>query len=436
MLRTLRDTLLVLLVLVLVTTGLFAGGEQERTAEEGEEIVTLHVGDNLPDRTKGWGGVVEEINSQFQEEHPNVRFETESYPDQPYQEKIKVYATAGDLPDVMKYWSFSTLLHPLVDAGHVEPLNMEEFQQYDWLPGALESNVYNGELYGIPVSADLWVIFYNERILKEVGVEVPTTISELKEISSVLKEAGYIPLVTDGKDRWPLSITFDNIAQRVSGDFGLVQKALDREISFTDSVFVRAAREFQELVQSDVFPDNVVTTDYGAARNLFGQERAAMYLMGSWELGLASDPDLPDSFKENVRAAKFPVLDNGEGETNDLVAWFGGNYIVTSNSEHTDLAVEYLHTYAELFPKLAWEAQAGFPAQAVEASDDDTQLAKDLLGIAADAVTTSGTTGLDLSTAAFKEEHQRLTQDLVAGVITPEEFCEQLDAAAEVAARE
>ena len=37
---------------------------------------------------------------------------TESYPDQPYQQKIKIYATAKQLPDVFKYWSFSTLLKP------------------------------------------------------------------------------------------------------------------------------------------------------------------------------------------------------------------------------------------------------------------------------------------------------------------------------------
>lgn len=432
--KNLRSALIGLLVLAMLPVGLFANGAQEADGEEG--TIVLDVSDNLPDRTKGWGAVVEEINTSFQEEHPNVQFETESLPDQPYQEKIKVYATAGDLPDVMKYWSFSTLMHPLADAGHLQPLDMEEFQQYDWLPGALESNVYEGELYGIPVSADLWVIYYNQRIFEEVGVDVPTTLTELKEIATTLKEAGYIPLVTDGQDRWPLSITFDAIAQRVSGDFTLVQRGLDREISFTDPAFVEAAAVFQDLVQSDVFPDNVVTTGYGPSRNLFGQERAAMFLMGSWELGLASDPDLPQSFRENVRAMKFPVIEGGEGEIDDLVAWYGGNYVVNANSEYVDLGIDYLHTYAELYPRLVWEAQAGFPAQRVEASEDDTQLAKDLLQIAADAVTTSGTTGLDLSTAAFKEDHQRLAQDLVAGVITPEEFAEQLDAAAERAARE
>ena len=33
------------------------------------------------------------------------------------------------------------------------------------------------------------------------------------------KAKGIIPMTTDGKDAWPLSITFDNLSWRISGDF-------------------------------------------------------------------------------------------------------------------------------------------------------------------------------------------------------------------------
>ena len=82
--------------------------------------VTLKMGDNLPDRTNTWGAVIEQINAEFKAANPGVEIVTESYPDQPYQQKIKIYATAKQLPDVFKYWSFSTLLKPLVDGGFVD----------------------------------------------------------------------------------------------------------------------------------------------------------------------------------------------------------------------------------------------------------------------------------------------------------------------------
>lgn len=422
--------LVFMLVILSIMTPLFGSGQSE--AEEG--TITLKMGDNLPDRTNTWGLVAEEINAEFIKAHPNVEFEVESYQDQSYQEKIKIYATAGQLPDIMKYWSFSTLLHPLVESNMVEPLDPADFEGMGWMPGALESNMVDGKLYGIPVSGDLWVIYYNAAILEECGVSVPTTMSELKEASAKISAKGYIPMVTDGKDGWPLSITFDNIFWRVTGDYSIMLDALAGKRSFTDPEFKAAAQAYQDFFKNDGnFGNDLVTTDYGASRNLFGQQQAAMFLMGSWELGLATDSNFPEEFTSNVRAAKFPTIDSGKGVQDDLVAWFGGNYIIKADSEHKELANEYLKTYAKLYPKLVWDKQAGYPAQAIEPSDSDTPVAKDLLKIGADAKATSGTTGLDLKTPAFKEMHQKLCKDLAAGVISVDDFCEGLQKAAEIA---
>ncbi len=169
---------------------------------------------------------------------------TESYPDQPYQQKIKIYATAKQLPDVFKFWSFTSLLKPLIDGGFVAPLNRADFEGFGYLPGALDSNTYGGKLYGIPVSADLWVIYYNKKLFKQAGIDrVPATVDELIALVPKFKARGIIPMTTDGKDAWPLAITFDQLAWRLSGDRTLPRQALDRKIKFTDPVFVQAARE-------------------------------------------------------------------------------------------------------------------------------------------------------------------------------------------------
>jgi raffinose/stachyose/melibiose transport system substrate-binding protein len=421
-----KNPILLVIVMILAVGVSWAGGNAE-TEETG---IVMKISDNIPDRTVTWGAVIEQINAEFIQQHPEVKIETESYPDQPYQEKIKIYATAGQLPDVMKYWSFSTLLQPLVESELVTPLDKADFSDFGWLPGALESNIYNGKLYGIPVSGDLWVIYYNQAILTECGVEPPETMADLYDAGAKISAKGYTPIVTDGKDGWPLSITFDNIFWRINGDYSLIHAALDGRKPFTDPEFVRAAEEYQKFfLNSGLFGKDLTTSDYGAARNLFGQGRAAMYLMGSWELGLASDTNFPQSFRGNVRAMKFPVLASGKGKVNDLVAWFGGNYIVNAKTEHMDLAMEYLKLYAKMYPKLIWEQQAGFPAQKISPSADDTAVAKDLLTIAGDAVATSGTTALDLLTPAFKDSHQKLCKDLAAGIITPLQFCRGLQKA-------
>jgi raffinose/stachyose/melibiose transport system substrate-binding protein len=398
---------------------------------------TMKMADNLPDRTNGWGSVVETINAEFKAANPGVEFVTESYPDQPYQQKIKIYATAKQLPDVFKYWSFSTLLKPLVDGKFVAPLNRAAFDKMGYMAGALDSNVWNGQLYGIPVSADFWVVYYNKALFKEAGVaKVPATLDELYALIPRFKAKGIIPMTTDGKDAWPMAITFDQLVWRLSGDATLPRKALERKIKFTDPVFVKAAAELQKMATSGLFQEDLGVSDYGAARNLFGQGKAAMFLMGSWELGLATDSSFSDEFRNNVEAFKFPTIAGGKGKANDLFAWFGGNYVVNANSSQKALGMKYLEFYAKRFPVVAWEKQACFPAQKVQARPNDTPVAKELLKIAADADATSGTASLDLSTPAFKNDIENACRELISKLITPEEFTRKIDASAEKAAKQ
>lgn len=398
--------------------------------------VTLKMGDNLPDRTNTWGAIVEQINTEFKAAHAGTELVTESYPDQPYQQKIKIYATAKQLPDVFKFWSVTSLLKPLIDGSFVAPLDRADFENLGYLPGALDTNTYNGKLYGIPVSTDFWVIYYNKKLFKDAGIErVPTTLDELYGLIPRLKAKGIIPMATDGKDAWPLSITFDLLAWRIAGEQALPRKALERRIKFTDPVFVQAARELQQLVKSGLFQDDLMVSDYGASRNLFGQGKAAMFLMGSWELGLGTDKAFSEEFRANVDVFKFPTLKNGKGAIDDLMAWYGGNYVVSASSKHIALGKQYLVFYAKRFPALAWERQAALPAQTVKPRPTDTPVAKSILKIVAEARATSGTPALDLSTPRFKDDNENAIRELCSGLITPEEFVKKLDASAEKAAK-
>lgn len=396
---------------------------------------SLKLGDNLPDRTSGMGLVFDTINAEFKAANPGVDIAVESYPDQPWQEKVKIYVAAKQLPDINKYWSFPGMFKPLIDAKLVQSLDKPAFDKLGYLPGALESNVYGGKLYGLPLTADAWVIYYNKKLFKDAGVAVPATIEDLLASVPKFKAKGIIPAVTDGKDAWPLVITLDNLQQRISGDFTKPQAALDRKAKFTDASFVEAATLLQKMVTSGLFPEDLMVSDYGASRNLFGQGKAAMYIMGTWEIGLASDQNFSQEFRDNVDAFKFPVLKNGKGKADDLMAWYGGNIFVNATGKNAALGVKYMDFLAKRWPALAWEKQAGFPAQKVTARAEDTPLAKTLLGIAAAAKTTSGTPSTDISSAQFKDDIQKAAGELCALIITPQEFVKKVEAAAVKAAK-
>ncbi len=403
-------------------------------SQKKNEKIVLKMGDNIPDRKNGWGGVIEKINAEFVLANPNVEIVTESYQDQPWQEKVKIYATANQLPDVMKYWSFSLMMEPLIDADLLMPFNKGDFASYGYMPGALEGNEYNGKLYGIPVSADMWVLYVNKSLFQKAGVPLPTSWEDVIAAAPKFKAIGVTPVVTNGKEGWPLCELYDNIAQRINGDFGRVDAALKRTAKYTDSDFVQAAQYIQKLVRAGVFQENLSTSDYGDARNMFGQERAAMYMMGSWEMALATDTNFSDNFRNNLDVIKFPVVQGGKGNADDVLAWYGGNYIVSASSKNKDLAYEYVKFFGKRFGDYAWAEQACFPAQKVQPRDSDTLVSKKLLQIAADARSTSGTPGLDRSDNVFKEDHQELIRQLCALMITPDDFAKKLDASAARAA--
>ena len=77
-----RNCFVLLLAATMLCTFAFSGFAADK--------IVLKLADNIPDRTQTWGAVFEELNAEFLKMHPGVEFETESYPDQPYQQKMKI----------------------------------------------------------------------------------------------------------------------------------------------------------------------------------------------------------------------------------------------------------------------------------------------------------------------------------------------------------
>ena len=134
-------------------------------------------------------------------------------------------------------------------------------------------------------------------------------------------------------------------------------------------------------------------------------------------------------------AFKFPAVKGGKGSVDDLMAWYGGNYVISATSKNLALGKQYLAFYARRFPELAWDRQATLPAQTVKPRPGDTQVAKSILHVIGEARATSGTPSVDLSTPRFKDDYENAIRELCSGLITPEAFVGKLDAAADKAAK-
>ncbi|PDO09927.1 MAG: hypothetical protein BLM47_09780 [Candidatus Reconcilbacillus cellulovorans] len=411
----------------------------EASAQPQGEPVKLKLFTALPDRSAGMGKIEQSIIDAYMKEHPNVKIEVEALQDEAYKNKIKVYASTSSLPDIIQSWGQPSFIAPLIDNGLLEPLNPDDFKDYQFVSGSFDGFSKDGKLYGLPRNSDFFVLYYNKKIFADNGLTPPKTQSELLDVVKKLRAKNIQPVAINGMDGWSLPIWFEYVAQRASGDFNKMDEAMARKASFKDPVFLEAAKYMKSFADAKGFADGFLTADYGAARNLFGQEKAAMYMMGSWEVGLGTDPNFSESFRQNVSAMPYPASDDGKGTVQDVAAWYGGGYSVSAKSANKQAAIEFLKYFfkPENWAKQLWQSGNGFPAQKYDAflTGKETEVQKQLTNIFSSMKSSSNTPVLDTSTPQFKDDIMKLHQKLLSGGLTPEQFVEQLDAAADKAAK-
>ncbi|MWC29294.1 ABC transporter substrate-binding protein [Paenibacillus sp. MMS18-CY102] len=422
------------------TSGITGGSgiqsnSSQNEGENGEpQMTTLRLFTALSDRMNGAGKVEQAIIDRYMLEHPSIKIEVEALQDEPYKSKMKIYSSTNSLPDIIQTWGQPSFIKPLIDHHMLLELPANKFADSGFIKGATEGFSQDGKLYGLPRSTDYLVFYYNKKIFADNGLSVPTSFEQLKAVVKALRAEGINPIAVNGMDRWVFPIWFEYTQQRQSGSFDRMDDALARKVKFTEPGFVAAARQMQELAQAGGFADGYLTTDYGAARNLFGQGNAAMYLVGNWELGIATDANFTPQFRQYVGAFPYPA--SAKGAATDVAAWFGGGYSVSSASKHTAEALQFLEYFfkPEHWANTLWESGVGTPASRFVMSGKETALQQELFEIFSSMKSSSGTPVLDTSTADWKEAMMDLNAKLLLGQLTPEQFTEELDKAADIAA--
>ncbi len=400
-----------------------------------EDQVTIQVFSNLPDRTSGQGLIEQMLFDQYMEENPNVTIQVEALDDESYKTKFKAYASGSDMPDLVNVWGQPSFLNEVIDAGLLAELNQDDYAEYGYLDGALDGFSKDGKLYGLSRNTDVMGFYYNKAIFEECGVEVPTTYDELLEVVAAINEHGYIPISMDGSDKWPVSIYIQDIYQKLVGadNYSLTTEAVNS--GEYDENWTKALDLLQQMVDANGFQVGFETTDYGTSLNLFTNEQAAMYYMGSWEMSMATNEDISEEIRSNISVFTMPVVDGGDGAATDICAWNGGGYAVTENSDVKEEAIKLLNYMFEPdhWSKLAWENGVCMSAQNFSdyLTGDETSLQNDWVEIVNNSTTISGVTFNDLGTSEFKTVSEDASVEFAIGSITAEDFLGTLSGLAE-----
>jgi len=398
--------------------------------------VTIHLFSNLPDRASGMGELEQTLIDSYMAENPNVTIEVEALQDEPYKQKFQSYVAGNSLPDICMVWGQPSFFQAVMEGGYVAELNPDDYADYGFFAGSTADFSYDGTLYGLPRNQDLLsIIYYNKAIFDEYGVKVPETYDELLTAVETFQANDVIPLSINGKDKWILNEMFQDLLVKVSGNQDTIYDAVDQKTNFsTDPDIRKAAELYKGLVDAGLFQDSYISADYGAAMNLFLQEESAMFYMGAWEVGMASNEENSEHFRENVDVMAFPVVGDGKGKATDLLAWNGGGFAVSASSPVKDEATKLLNYMMtpDHWAKIGWETGNVVPGQDYSSflTGNENQLQLTITEFLQNATSMSGTPWNDYAPGEWKTNCEQIMQEYSAGIIDIDEFLSALDEAA------
>ena len=134
---------------------------------------------------------------------------------------------------------------------------------------------------------------------------MPKTLDGILDACSKLKAAALTPVSVDGKDGWPIYRYLSFPAFRETGNQFLEQLKAG-EVQMNSEVGLASAKYLQDM-GSGCFQQGFATANYTDALNLFTSGQAAIYYMGTWEIGTMTNPD--GTLKDDVAFFTLPVID-------------------------------------------------------------------------------------------------------------------------------
>lgn len=290
----------------LVLAGCAASDSDSETADGS---VTLTFSSWLPTQDQ-WPDLV----AAFEEENPGISIEFSRDEDYAaYLTNLDNAILAGEVPDLYGIQvgsSFDDYAEFALDTADyatdwIGDLNEEAVRQ---------STTSDGVVAAVPLLlAGSEFYLYNQTIMDELGVSLPTDYDSLVSVSQTARAAGYSPFAMGAADAWHSADFFVWLSNQY-GDGGDAYRAAAGEIPWDSPALVEAATTWQNLFVDGVFQDAATsTTTYPSARDdYFLAGNSIAMPTGSWHVGatLTTSPEVPGSAVEGdaLGMAVFPTL--------------------------------------------------------------------------------------------------------------------------------
>jgi raffinose/stachyose/melibiose transport system substrate-binding protein len=418
-----------MLVLSLAVTGCSSSSSSNENgaSPEGGKKVTLTFMHLWPaGSSKQHYMIVNDIIKEFEKENPNVTVKTEILENEQYKNKLKVLAASNELPDVGMTWA-AGFLEPYVKGNLFAPLDdvLDGGLKDQFVSGTTEAYAVDNKTYALPLELNITPVYYNREIFAKYHLEVPKTYEEFKHVVQTLVKNGVAPIALGNKDRWTGSMWYMYLADRIGGADTL-KNAINGSGTFEDPGLIKAAEEVQNLVKMKAFIKGFNGLSNDEAKAEFTNEKAAMYLMGTWDLPqFTTNEDVPKEFRDKVGFFKFPVVEGGKGNVDSWVGGPGVGLFVAQNSKAKEEAKKFVRFFVEKWGEQSVTKAGVIPATKVNTANVDLpQMYIDVLNELNKASNITLFADVQMNPEAA-QTHLNLIQSLFGEEVTPKDFAKQ-----------
>jgi glucose/mannose transport system substrate-binding protein len=249
-------------------------------------------------------------------------------------------------PDVMWSRAGRALLDDWVTAGYVAPLAGEAMQNLAALSPALQGTVSeSNSTWAVPVSVQrVNVLWYSPALFTQHKLQPPSTWAEFLSAAAQWQSAGLIPLALADADPAVNANLFDSVLMGALGPDDYAGLATGRA-AWTDARVTEALATYQAILPFVNTGESALTES--AARQLFRDGRAAMFLGGDW-----ADADFRANGFSDYAWTSAPGTAGAFVFTADALA-------LPVNAPHPELASEFLALAASRAGQQIFNEQRG-----------------------------------------------------------------------------
>lgn len=414
-----------LLMVAIMMLGLMA---VTAIAEDDKEIVFWNMGTDGADKE-----VYDLAVSMFNELEPNgYHIKNVAVQNDNYKEKIVIAMSSNQCPDIYTSWGGCPMFE-YIDSGFAQPVTdlvAGSIVEEKATVSAMNEGRYNGEIYGIPFfNVSLQGMFYNKDMFEKYGVEVPTTLAELEAAADVFLENGIVPFSLANESKWCGELYFMALLQRKGGAEPF-RTSVTKEGTFENEAYIYAGQKIREWSEKGYFPEgcNSMSPDAGQDRQLMYQEKTAMLMSGSWQVG--SFKNESEEFYQKIGWFSMPGIEGG-ADPNMQIGTMGDQFLqFNCTGEKREAAFELAKImFSEEMTARLIESGKVPPVKGVEEFIEDP-ISKQILKAATDAEYFQLWYDIYLP-PEVAAVHRDTVQALIDQSMTPEEAAAKVEAAME-----